>query len=172
MSNKFKEVDPLNIKDNPFKLIGLDWMLITGGDISDYNTMTASWGGLGYLWEKNVAYCFIRPQRYTFGFIEKSNYYTFSFFEDKHRNVLNYCGNHSGRDIDKTEKTGVIPVEGPNNTVYFEEARLVLVIKKLYGQDLKRENFHIKDPVEEFYPPEEDVHKMFIGEVETCLLRE
>ena len=53
----FKEVDIKSLTFNPFTKIGSEWMLITAGDQSGYNTMTASWGGLGVLWGKNVATC-------------------------------------------------------------------------------------------------------------------
>ncbi len=56
----FKEVDIKSLTFNPFTKIGSEWMLITAGDQSGYNTMTASWGGLGVLWGKNVATCYIR----------------------------------------------------------------------------------------------------------------
>lgn len=53
----FKEVDIKSLNFNPFTKIGSEWMLITAGDESGCNTMTASWGGLGVLWGKNVATC-------------------------------------------------------------------------------------------------------------------
>ena len=49
----FKEVDIKSLNFNPFTKIGSEWMLITAGDESGCNTMTASWGGLGVLWGKN-----------------------------------------------------------------------------------------------------------------------
>jgi len=45
----YKRITPSEIKGNPFSLIGDEWMLITAGNIENYNTMTASWGGLGVL---------------------------------------------------------------------------------------------------------------------------
>ena len=69
----FNETKPELLTDNPFKLIGTDWMLITAGTPESFNTMTASWGGLGILWERKVATCFIRPTRYTFEFAERSS---------------------------------------------------------------------------------------------------
>ena len=59
MGEKLKEIQPLEIPDNPFKLIGSDWMLITAKTEKGFNSMTASWGGMGFLWEKNVCFCFI-----------------------------------------------------------------------------------------------------------------
>ena len=37
---------------NPFELIGKDWMLISAGTAEKWNTMTASWGGVGVMWGK------------------------------------------------------------------------------------------------------------------------
>ncbi len=55
---------------NPFTKIGKEWMLITAGNKEKANTMTASWGGLGVMWGKNVAYVFVRDSRYTKEFID------------------------------------------------------------------------------------------------------
>ena len=82
----FKENKPELLTDNPFELIGADWMLVTAGTPEAFNTMTASWGGLGVLWERKVCFIFIRPTRYTYEFIEKSDYFTLSFFAEKHTN--------------------------------------------------------------------------------------
>ena len=70
MSN-FREIKVNEIKNNPFEMIGTDWMLITAKRNDKVNTMTASWGGLGVIWNKNVVTVYIRPQRYTKEFIEK-----------------------------------------------------------------------------------------------------
>ena len=50
----FQELSVQEFTINPFQKIGKQWMLITAGDESGYNTMTASWGGLGVLWQRNV----------------------------------------------------------------------------------------------------------------------
>lgn len=108
--NGFTQTDCLSLHDNLFKLIGKDWMLVTAGDQKSYNTMTASWGGAGVLWNKNVAFTFIRPQRYTLPFMEANDYYTLSFYPEAMRSALSYCGTKSGRDVDKAKETGLIPV--------------------------------------------------------------
>ena len=76
----FTEVPVTDLRDNPFRLVGREWMLITAGTLDAFNTMTASWGALGHLWERDVAICYVRPQRYTCGFMERSSVYTLSFF--------------------------------------------------------------------------------------------
>jgi flavin reductase (DIM6/NTAB) family NADH-FMN oxidoreductase RutF len=166
MNFDFKVIDPREIKDNTFKLIGKDWMLITAGDINKFNTMTASWGGLGVLWNKKVSICVIRPSRYTYQFMEQNDIFTLSFFDDKYRDVLNFCGSKSGRDVDKINTTGITPVKGINDGVYFAEAKLVLECKKLYFQDLNPANF-IDTGIEKNYD-HEDYHRMYIGEILVC----
>lgn len=161
--SEFKKIEIEDLKENPFKAIGSDWMLITAGTREAFNMMTASWGGFGVLWHKNVCFCVIRPSRHTFRFIENSEYFTFTFFNDSYRNMLNMLGSKSGRDIDKIKESSLTPVEDETGTVYFKEARLVIVLKKIYYQDLEPGNF--LDPEIEFNYPEKDYHRMYVGEV-------
>ena len=168
MSNIFKEISPELITDNPFKLIGSDWMLITAGNRESFNTMTGAWGGLGIMWAKHVAWCVIRPNRYTYKFIEESPFYTLSFLEEQYRDILTYCGTKSGRDVNKVTETGLTPVFG-ENTIYFAEAKLVLECKKIYAQDILPKNF-LSPEIEEYYP-QKDYHRMYLGEIVKVLTR-
>ena len=95
-----------SLDQNVFTLIGEQWMLITAGTPEHCNTMTASWGGLGVLWGADVATCYIRPQRYTYEFIEKSDYFTLSFLGEAYRKQLALCGAKSGREVDKVKECG------------------------------------------------------------------
>ena len=143
-------------------------MLITAGSLENWNTMTASWGQLGVLWNLPVAICYIRPHRYTFDFAEKSDYYTLSFFEEKYRPVLQFCGSKSGRDYDKAKETGITPISTDLQNVCFSEARLVLECKKLYSDDLKPEGFIDHMLVKKNYP-KSDFHRFYIGEIVNAL---
>jgi flavin reductase (DIM6/NTAB) family NADH-FMN oxidoreductase RutF len=158
----FKKPDLTMIDENIFKLIGEDWMLVTSGNISSFNTMTASWGGMGVLWNKPVSYIFIRPTRYTYGFIEKNNTYTLSFFSEKYRKALTLCGTKSGRDIDKAKEAGITPEEAESGTVYFKEARLAFECRKLYFQDIDPSHF-LDSSIEKMY--DNDYHRMYVGEI-------
>ena len=153
-----------NLSVNPFTLIGRDWYLITAGkSVSDYNTMTASWGSLGVMWGKNVFTCGIRPNRHTFGFVEDSEYFTMSFFDsDRYRDMLMFCGTKSGRDVDKAKETGITPTE-IDGTVTFEEAKLVFVCRKMYSQNLEEKNFIDKDALK-FYETD-PYHRMYTSEI-------
>jgi flavin reductase (DIM6/NTAB) family NADH-FMN oxidoreductase RutF len=170
MVDGFREIQPTQVADNPFKLIGSDWMLITAGTMEHLNTMTASWGGVGILWGRPVAWCVIRPGRYTFEFIEQASAFTLSFFADSYRDVLNLCGSKSGRDVDKVQATGLTPVQASNGGIYFAQARLVMVCNKIYYQDLDPQ--HFLDPTIERNYPIKDYHRMYMGEIVQCLSRE
>jgi flavin reductase (DIM6/NTAB) family NADH-FMN oxidoreductase RutF len=169
MPKELRPSDPCLIKGNAFNLIANDWMLVTAGNIKSFNTMTASWGAFGELWNKKICICFIRPVRHTYSFIEKSDYYTLSFFDEEYRHVLKYCGTKSGRDVDKIAETGITPVEGERGGVYFAEAKLVFECKKIYTQDIDPANF--LDPKIDDEYPDKDYHRIYVGEVVRCLVK-
>jgi len=167
MEKSFIQIRPEEINDNAFKAIGSDWMLITAGNINSYNTMTASWGGLGVLWNRNIAFCVVRDSRYTRKFIDNSNIFPLSFFDDKYKDALRFCGAHSGRDCDKAAETGLTAVESKNGSVFFNEARLVLECRKLYYHDIAPEGFVDSSIVAKIYN-DNDYHRFYIGEIINC----
>ncbi len=167
MLEKLSEVSVESLSINPFTSIGARWMLITSGTMDSWNTMTASWGGLGVIWHKNVSYAFVRYSRYTYEFMERNRSFTISFFPEKYREALSYCGSHSGRDVDKSLKTGLSPFPPSEDTVSFSQAELVMVCKKLYAGGINPEDF--TDPSVSNNYPSKDYHKMYIGEIERVL---
>lgn len=132
-----------SLSGNVFETVGKEWMLITAGTPDNFNTMTASWGCMGWLWNKPVAVVFIRPERYTHDFVESSDTLTLSFmgFGKDKREAYNVCGTRSGRDCDKAAEAGLRPVETEGGNVTFDGARLVLECRKLYKGDIRPEEF-------------------------------
>lgn len=159
-----KRIDPKELEPNPIDLIGSQWMLVTSGDMDSFNTMTASWGGVGFLWNKPVAFVFIRPQRYTFEFVEKNDMFTLSFFGEEWRKALTFCGSHSGRDTDKIAMTGLSPYSTPEGSVAFREASIVLECRKLYRQDMEAEAFLDPSLIEQWYP-QGDFHRCYVAQI-------
>jgi flavin reductase (DIM6/NTAB) family NADH-FMN oxidoreductase RutF len=167
---------------SPVKRIGDDWALLTAGDTAKsaghWNTMTVSWGGLGELWGQDVAFAFIRPQRYTREFVEAGSLFTLSFFDRSRRQALAFCGDKSGRDFDKAAETGLSPVVFDRSllngraqgAISFAEASEIIVCRKLYT--------HVFDPAKFLDPaiqkgcyPENDYHTMYIAEVVGLLVK-
>lgn len=165
----YKTISPKNIKDNLIKCFADEWALITAGNKDGYNMMTASWGFAGEMWGDDSVAVVIRPQRYTMEFIEKSDYFTLSFYGDR-KDIHKICGSKSGREVDKTEKTGLTPVKS-EKYVYFKEARMVLVVKKQFMLRMNEENFLDKSIIEKWYP-EKDYHNLIIGKIEKVLVSE
>jgi flavin reductase (DIM6/NTAB) family NADH-FMN oxidoreductase RutF len=159
----FKPIDTFSVSERIFTLIDKDWMLVTAGGLGAYNTMTASWGGLGTLWSRPVAFCFVRPSRHTFSFIERENLFSLSFFPEGYRKALSYCGSHSGREVDKAHETGLKPF-AVCGTVGFEQARLIFVCRKLYADFIRPENFIDQSLIDENYPSK-DFHRQYVGEI-------
>jgi len=168
MNNKFITVAPKTITDNFIKTIGHDSFLLTAGNISKFNTMTVGWAGMGYLWQKPVAFVFVRPQRFTYKFMEESEFFTISFFDEKYKKALAYCGTHSGKDVDKCSETGLIPFEVNSHSIAFEQSRLIFECKKMYYDDVKPQNFIDKN-IDKLYP-QCDYHRMYIGEIVQCFV--
>ena len=162
-----KEILHENFNENSFNLIGNDWLLLTAEKEGKVNTMTASWGGLGILWNKKVAYIFIRPQRYTKEFVDSADRLSISVLPNDYRKELGYLGRVSGRDEDKISKAN-LTVKEYEDVPYFEEARLTMICKKLYAQELKEECFIDKEIIDKCYP-QKDYHTMYVVEIEKIL---
>ncbi len=158
----YKQVEAQHINESAVQLIGYDWMLITAGTIEKQNTMSASWGGLGVLWNKPVAYVFIRPVRHTYSFVEAQQYFTCSFYDKKYRKMLNYCGKFSGRDVNKVKEMSLTPIN-TGKSLAFAEARIILECKKLYTHDIDPTNF-LNTGIARHYP-DADYHRMYIAEI-------
>lgn len=164
----FKEITAKDIKDNIIKAIADEWMLISAGNEEGYNMMTASWGFMGEMWGADSAIAMIRPQRYTMKFVDENDYFALSFYGDN-KAIHKVCGSMSGKDVDKTALTGLTPIFR-DNTVYFEEARLVIVCKKQLVTEIKEEQFTDTAPLKWY--ENKDFHKMIIGKIEKVLVKE
>ena len=156
--NDFHIIKPEDLTKNTFQLIGSEWMLVTAQYRDKVNTMTASWGGLGIMWGKPVAYVVIRPQRYTKEFIDAADGFTLTFFPDGYKKVLGYLGTVSGRDEDKIGKSGLTLISD-GNYPYFKEGNLVLKVKKLFNQRYTEDSFLDQSIIEKYICEIEEILK-------------
>lgn len=166
LTKNFSTIKPKEITSNFFKRIGDDWMLITAGTEENHNTMTASWGAIGILWHEPIAICFIRPQRHTYQFVEKENFFTLCFFSEKYKNALQICGTQSGKNCDKIKLAGLTPLITPYKTIAFAEANLIMECEKIYYDDIKPDYMRAITP-ESIYPSKV-YHRMFFGKILNC----
>ena len=164
----FREVDIKSLKLNPFVMLDDEWGLLTAGNEETYNTMTIAWGSMGIMWRKPTFTVVVRPQRYTYEFIEKYNTFTVSFYPESCRSALNLLGKKSGRDGDKIAESGLTPFF-TDDTVAFEEAHTIFICRKLYGgHQYESAKFVDKELDREIYPTK-DHHYVYTGEIEKVL---
>lgn len=163
---KFKKISPTEIPGNIIKMIGDDWMLITASDDKGkFNTMTASWGGIGSMWGRSVAFILVRNERYTYQFLEKGSYFTLTFYDNKYRPQLkNVFGTKSGRDTDKVKESGFTPVDTGKGMAY-QEAKLIICCKKIYGDKMAEENVVPELAKEWNFNGSKSYHKIYFGEI-------
>ena len=168
-----KEVSYKDLKFNPFTMIGNEWMLVTAGnEQTGCNTMTASWGNLGCLWGNNdpTAVIYLRPSRYTKKFVDEEERFSLCVMDKSFKKEMTYIGTVSGRDEDKIAKTGLTPVYA-DGTVYFAEAKLVFVCKKVYAAKMLEKDILTREPIKQWYPLR-DYHTLYIGRIEKVLVRD
>ena len=165
----FKEVKAEELQFNPFTKIGKEWMLVTAGDEKKCKTMTASWGGVGVMWGKNVVNVYIRKTRYTKEFVDQNDTFTLSFLGEEYRKALNLCGTVSGRDTDKMKDAGIHPyyVDG---TTGIEEADMILVCRKMSETYLDPKDF--SDEIDQKWYADKNYHTMYIAEIQKVLVKE
>ncbi|MBR5202750.1 MAG: flavin reductase family protein [Clostridia bacterium] len=162
-----KEINIRELQDNFVKMISNDWALLTAGKDDNFNTMTVSWGGIGELWNKDVCFIFVRPQRYTYEFMEQNDYFSLSFFGGEYKKELGLCGTKSGRDIDKIAETGFTPIS-LGETIGFNQAKVNIVLKKLAYQDMKPDGF-VDETIMNNYA-NNDFHRIYVGEIVKVLV--
>ena len=162
------------MNEDIWNLIGKQWMLITSGTKDIFNSMTASWGGVGWLWNKPVVFVFIRPERYTHQFVEKNEYFTLSFFSEEYRKALQLLGTISGRDCNKVEIAGVTPYIVSEQHVTFSESRMTLICRKLFKTPMTKDAFIEDSILSQWYNsnPGGSLHDIYIAEISELWLNE
>jgi flavin reductase (DIM6/NTAB) family NADH-FMN oxidoreductase RutF len=167
----FRDCDIRDWRGNPWSAIGDEWMLITAGGMDSWNTMTASWGGFGHLWNMDVVFAFVRPTRHTQDFIERSGRFAVSFLGAERREALRICGSVSGRDADKAVLAGLTPIPfGDNRQAGFAESSMEIACRVLYCQDIDPESFRDRSLLSHY--PKRDYHRMYVGAIERARIAE
>lgn len=168
--NQFREINIKDFKLDPFELKS-KWMLITAAKSDgSVNTMTASWGGFGIMWNKEVAFVVIRPERYTKEFVDNAESFSLTFFEKKYLKDLGYLGKVSGRDENKIAKVGMNILK-EDDIPYFNESETAIFCKKLFQQPIVESSFLDKSIIEHWYPIR-DYHILYIAEITKVLKQE
>ncbi|MDR1886849.1 MAG: flavin reductase [Prevotellaceae bacterium] len=164
----FKSISPEEITDNVFKLVGKDFTVITAGKIPAHNSMTASWGGLGILFEKPTTWCFLRASRYTLELIKQEHSYTMSYFPDEYKEQVLFFGSKTGKNTDKMKETTLTAVQTPSGNTTYKEARLIIECKLTELTTVGPDDFYTpegKSFIDGAYEEVKEYHKLVFGEI-------
>lgn len=136
------------------------------------NTMTISWGNIGYEWGCPIFTVLVRKSRYTHSIIENSNEFTVSIpLKNDFKEALAICGTKSGKDIDKFEAANLSLKSGRKvNTPVIEGCKLHYECRILYKHEMNPE-FLAEDVKKSSYI-NEDYHTIYFGEIVDCYLEE
>ena len=156
------------VEINPFKLIGQQWGAITAEKDGKCNSMTASWGGMGVLWGKNVCNIYVRESRYTKEFLDASDSFSVTFFDENYRSSLKYLGAVSGRDEDKLAGARLY-INHDLNVPFIDEGNFVLICKKLFSTPIRPED--VPEVYKKEFYPNGDYHTVYVGEIVDLLAR-
>ncbi len=154
---------------DPFTMIAQDWMAISAGTPEKANTMTASWGGVGELWGKDVVYIFVRDSRYTKEFLDKEDGFSITFFDKKEHRTLKYFGSVSGRNEDKMANARM-HFNFFNDIPYIDEGNLVFCCKKLAAVPITEDQF-VDTEIKPKWYEKGDFHTMYVGEILQVMAR-
>ncbi len=158
----FKAVSADKIPGNYIKLLS-NATLISSGKGDKQNVMAASWGGIGTIWEKPVALCFLNPTRYSVTTMDSGDTYTISFYTEAYKDAVLYCGSNSGRNTDKIKGSGLTPIHTPSGALAFSEAWMILECRKLLSQPIQGDAITDKSIAEQW--SKDGYHKMYVGEI-------
>lgn len=165
---EFIELSPKELDTNLFRNIADDWLLICSYDEEKKreNLMTASWGGFGILWGREVCFLFVRPQRHTHRLLSQCERFSVAVLPPEKHDAHKICGKLSGRDTDKLALCGLTECR-VKDVVTVEEAELVFVVKKIYEDTIKEEG--MLDPAIMNNYREKDFHTVYVCEIEGVL---
>lgn len=136
------------------------------------NTMTISWGNVGYEWGRPVFTVMVRTSRYTHSLIEDSSEFTVSIpLKNDLKQALSICGTKSGRNVDKFKEANISLKDGRTvSTPVIGECKLFYECKIVYKQHMNPEL--LADDIKNTSYINEDYHTIYYGEIVDCYMEE
>ena len=162
----FITVAPEDFNENIFNLVGKDWTIITSGE--QPNSMVASWGGVGIMFNKPVTWNFLRANRFTLEKIRETGTYTMCYFPDQYKGDIMQFGIKSGRDTDKMAQTKLTPITTPGGYPAYGEARIIIECKLIAASTVSKDEFYTEEAktfLQEGFDEAKDWHKLVYGEI-------
>ena len=139
-------------------------LLMTRDRSGRANPMTVGWGTVGVVWGRHVFCVLVRPSRYSFECLEANPDFTVNVQPADRADIVEYCGTHSGRRVDKCKELGlsVIPSKLVKTPI-IEECNLHYECKVIHKNDILLDHLH--PPIIDEYYPKRDNHRVYFGEI-------
>ena len=154
--------------------VGREMALLTAGTPEKFNSLTIMYGAAGMVWGKDAYFAFVKPERYTWQFVNDSDYFTVAYFPKALNKIHKIFGSKSGRDTDKPKEAGVTP-EILEHGVAYKEASEIYVCRKIYMKQIDR-NSLAPEIVAMYDDPKNGIHGethcLVIGEIVQHIVRD
>ena len=144
--------------------------VLSAGNKDSHNSCVIGWGLLGVAWSKPLFIVYVKPDRYTYQFMETTEFFTVNFIKKSLYKKFRIYGNKSGRDINKEEESGAQIQYLDNGGITFKEAEEVYVCKvmaKTYfdEKNLSKEIIDFYDKASGLFKQTKEPHGVYIGEI-------
>ena len=168
----YEAISPEEFNENIFKLVGKDFTVITAGEKP--NSMVASWGGIGIMFNKPVTWTFLRANRYTLEKMRETGTFTMCWFPDQYKGDIMQFGTKSGRNTDKMAQTKLTPMATPDGYPAYAEAKIIIECKLIAASTVSKDEFYTEEAktfLQEGYDDAKDWHKLVYGEITKIYIR-
>ena len=144
--------------------------ILSAGNKESHNSCVIGWGLLGVAWSKPLFIVYVKPDRYTYQFMEKTEFFTVNFIKKSLYPKFRAYGNQSGRDINKEEVTGAQIQFMDNGGITFKEAEEVYVCKVMARtyfdeKNLSPEIIDFYEKAAPLFKQSKEPHGVYIGEI-------
>lgn len=168
----YEAVSANDFDENIFNLVGKDFTVITAGDKP--NSMVASWGGVGIMFNKPVTWNFLRANRFTLEKMRKTGTFTMCYFSDQYKGDVMQFGIKSGRNTDKMAQTKLTPMNTPDGYPAYKEAKIIIECKLIAASTVSKDEFYTEEAktfLQEGFDDAKDWHKLVYGEITNIYVR-
>lgn len=159
-----REIGYRDMSKEALKQLERGAFLVTGQGEA-VNVMTIAWGNIGYMWKKPIFTVMVRPSRYTYDLIDKSDSFTVSIpINGDQQKALGYCGTMSGRDVNKVKDCHFTLKDGVNvSNPMILECTLHYECKIVAKQDLNEQDLSAEINAEAYEGG--NYHRLYYGEI-------
>lgn len=128
------------------------------------NSMSIAWGSIGFMWNKPVFMVMVRPQRYTYGLIERSNEFTVTIPYKEVKKEIAFLGTKSGKTLNKLQELKINTIVGEKiNTPVLDMKGMHFECKVVYKTEMTNNNLDPQIDTDKY--PEKDYHILYFGEI-------